>query len=133
MKDIELEEGRDLTSCETLIMKTIWDEKEDISAIDLRRKLKERYGKDYSRTTLATFLIKMSDKGFVKNYRVGRNAYVHATKSEEEYKQELLEDTRRFWFAGKTEELVCALFKKRKVSKEEIANIRRQLDELDDD
>ena len=63
MKDIELEEGRDLTSCETLIMKTIWDEKEDISAIDLRRKLKERYGKDYSRTTLATFLIKMSDKG----------------------------------------------------------------------
>ncbi len=35
-------------------MKIIWDERGDISAIDLRRKLKERYGKDYSRTTLAS-------------------------------------------------------------------------------
>jgi len=132
MKSIELEEGRDLTSCETLIMKIIWDEEGDISAIDLRRKLKERYGKDYSRTTLATFLLKMSDKGFVRNYREGRNAYVHAVKSEEEYKQEMLEDTKRFWFAGKAADLVCTLFKKHQISKEEIAEIRRQLDELDD-
>lgn len=132
MKSIDLEEGQDLTSCETLIMKIIWDEGRDISAIDLRRKLKDRYGKDYRPTTLSTFLIKMSDKGFVRNYRVGRNAYVHAVKSEEEYKQEMLEDTKQFWFAGKTADLVCALFKKQQISKEEIAEIRRQLDELDD-
>jgi len=132
MKSIDLEEGQDLTSCETLIMKIIWDEGCDISAIDLRRKLKDRYGKDYSRTTLSTFLIKMSDKGYVRNYRVGRNAYVHAVKCEEEYKQEMLEDTKQFWFAGKTADLVCALFKKQQISKEEIAEIRRQLDELDD-
>lgn len=132
MKSIDLEEGRDLTSCETLIMKTIWDEGGDISAIDLRRKLKERYGKDYSRTTLATFLIKMSDKGFVKNYREGRNAYIHAVKSEDDYKREMLEDTKQFWFEGKTADLISALFGKHKVSKEEIAEIRRQLDELDD-
>lgn len=132
MKSIDLEEGRDLTSCETLIMKTIWDEGGDISAIDLRRKLKERYGKDYSRTTLATFLIKMSDKGFVKNYREGRNAYVHAVKSEDDYKREMLEDTKQFWFEGKMADLISALFGKNKVSKEEIAEIRRQLDELDD-
>jgi len=132
MKSIDLEEGRDLTSCETLIMKIIWDEGCDISVIDLRRKLKERYGKDYRRTTLSTFLIKMSDKGYVRSYRVGRNAYVHAEKNEEEYKQELLEDTKQFWFAGKASDLVCALFQKQQISKEEIAEIRRQLDELDD-
>lgn len=132
MKNIDLEEGRDLTSCETFIMKTIWDEGGDISAIDLRRKLKERYGKDYSRTTLATFLIKMSDKGFVRNYREGRNAYVHAVKNEEEYKQEMLEDTKKFWFAGKAADLVCTLFKRHEMTKEEIEEIRRRLDELDD-
>ena len=132
MKQIGMEEGRDLTSCETLIMKTIWDEGGDISAIDLRKRLKERYGKDYSRTTLATFLIKMSDKGFVKNYREGRNAYVHAVKNEQEYKQELLEDTRQFWFAGKASDLMCTLFRQENISKEEIEEMRRRLDELDD-
>lgn len=132
MKHIDMEEGKDLTSCETLIMKTIWDEGGDISAIELRRKLKDRYGKDYSRTTLATFLIKMSDKGFVKNYREGRNSYVRAVKSEEVYKQELLEDTKKFWFSGKTGDLVCALFQKHDITREEIARIRRKLDELDD-
>lgn len=132
MKNINLEEGRDLTSCETLIMKTIWDEGGDISVIDLRRKLKERYEKDYSRTTLATFLIKMSDKGFVKNYREGRNAYVRAVKSEKEYKKELLEDTKQFWFAGKAVDLMCALFRREDVSKDEIEEMRKRLDELDD-
>ena len=113
-------------------MKIIWDERGDISAIDLRRKLKERYGKDYSRTTLATFLVKMSDKGFVKNYREGRNAYVHAVKSEQEYKQELLEDTKQFWFAGKAVDLVCTLFRQKTVTKEELEEMRRRLDGLDD-
>lgn len=132
MKSIDLEEGQDLTSCETLIMKTIWDADGDLPVIELRKRLKEKYGKDYSRTTLATFLIKMSDKGFVKNYREGRNAYVHAVKSEEEYKREILEDTKQFWFAGKTADLVCTLFKKQEMTKEEIEEIRRRLDELDD-
>lgn len=44
----------------------------------------------------------------------------------------MLEDTKRFWFAGKAADLVCTLFKKQQISKEEIAEIRRQLDELDD-
>lgn len=132
MKSIDLDNGRDLTSCETLIMKTIWDAGGDISTIELRDKLKESYGKDYSRTTLATFLIKMSDKGFVKNYREGKHSYVCAIKSEEAYKQELLEDTKKFWFAGKASSLVCTLFRKGNFTKEEIEEIRRGLDELDD-
>ena len=68
----------------------------------------------------------------MRNYREGRNSYVHAVKSEDEYKQELLEDTKQFWFAGKTVDLVCALFGKKKLSKNEIEEIRRQLDGLDD-
>lgn len=33
--------------------------------MELLKNLKENYGKDYAITTIRTFLIKLSDKGFV--------------------------------------------------------------------
>ena len=56
---------RGLSACETLIMKVVWDAKEDIAVQELIVQLKEQYGKDYARTTVVTFLGKMADKGCV--------------------------------------------------------------------
>ena len=72
---------RDLSDCETLIMKIIWDAKEDVAVQELIVRLRERFGKDYARTTVVTFLKKLSDKGY------GRASYAHAEKDEEHYKQ----------------------------------------------
>ena len=37
---------RGLSACETLIMKVVWDAKEDIAVQELIVQLKEQYGKD---------------------------------------------------------------------------------------
>lgn len=89
-----------LTTSEVFIMKAIWDEIEDISIPDLIEVLRTKWGKDYARTTIVTFLTKLAAKGFVKTYRKGKLSYAHAMKSEEEYKDKLLNDMIKFWYDG---------------------------------
>ena len=121
---------RGLSACETLIMKVVWDAKEDIAVQELIVHLKEQYGKDYARTTVVTFLGKMADKGFVSTHRRGKNAYVHAEKTEDAYKSQLMSEETDFWFEGQVDQLLSAVCGKRQVSQEEIQKMRDLLDEL---
>ena len=91
MEQYFFEEEKNVSASETNIMKAIWDAKEDISVPDLMDQLRVKYGKDYARTTVATFLLKLSGKGFVRTYRKGKLSYARAIRSEEEYKRKLRE------------------------------------------
>ena len=71
--------------------------------------LRVRFGKDYKRTSIGTFLSKMADKGFLTTYRVGRLAYVHALRDEEEYRDDLIRRETEFWFDGKLSKMVAAM------------------------
>ena len=123
------EEEKGLSACETVIMKAIWDEEEDISLQDLIEVLKTNWGKDYARTTVVTFLLKLTAKGYVQTYRKGKNSFVHAVKSEEDYKIKLAAEERDFWFGGKVSSLISALCRERKLTKNEADEIRRILDD----
>lgn len=124
--------GREISGCETLIMKIVWDSKEEISTPELIDALRVRYGKDYARTTVVTFLQRLAEKGFVRTYRKGRVAYVQALKTEKEYMSKFLSEAEEFWFQGDSSHLVAALCEAKKLSKDEIGRIRELLDGLDD-
>jgi predicted transcriptional regulator len=94
-----------LTVCEEVIMKAIWNADGDIATQDLIEVLRTQHGKDYARTTVTTFLIKLTAKRFVHTYRKGKNSYVHATINEEEYKDMILKHMIDFWYAGDVEGL----------------------------
>ncbi len=123
---------RELSACETLIMKIVWDSKEDIAVQELIVQLRQQYDKDYARTTVVTFLKKMVDKGFVRTYRVGNASFVHAERDEEEYMEQLMGDENEFWFGGRPSKLMSALFNGKKVSKEEVQRMRELLDNLEE-
>lgn len=127
------EEDRNLSASETIIMKAVWDAQGDIATQELIKVLRTQYGKDYARTTVVTFLLKLSDKGFVRTYRQGKLSYVHAMKSEDEYKAKLLREETDFWFQGKVSKLVSALCSVKKLTKEEAAEIRSILDDTEAD
>ncbi|MCI8280919.1 MAG: BlaI/MecI/CopY family transcriptional regulator [Lachnospiraceae bacterium] len=130
--NFDQEKEKDLTACEALIMKAVWNSEEDISTVELQKNLKEGYGKEYALTTIRTFLTKLSDKGFIKNYRRGKNAFVHPLKSEEEYKEQQLKKQTDFWYSGRTSNLICAAFKSADhITKEDADKIRGILDEWD--
>ena len=109
----------DLSACETMIMKVIWDAKEDIALQDLIRELADRYKKNYARTTVVTFVHKIVDKGFATTYRKGKAAYIHPEKSLAAYRDELLQQQLEFWFDGKPSAFLSAWCEKNKLSREE--------------
>ena len=92
----------------------------------------KRFGRDYHRSTLVTFLQQMEDKGYVTTYRTGRFAYVHAIVTEEEFKEKHAREETNFWYNGKATEFLSALFKSGGISKEDVPKIKQLLDELDD-
>lgn len=123
--------GRDLSNCEKLIMKIVWDASEDISTQEIIDVIRTQYDKDYARTTVVTFLQRLTEKGFVTTYRKGRISYVHPIRDEEQYKDHLLKHIEEFWFKGDVSNLLSALCKRKKPSTEEIARMREIIDELD--
>lgn len=52
----------ELSPCEALIMKLIWEAPQDIPVQELIDQLRDDYGKDYARTTVVTFVGKLKDK-----------------------------------------------------------------------
>lgn len=124
--------GRDLSGCEKLIMKIVWDAKEDISTPEIIEAIRIRYGKDYARTTVVTFVQRLMEKGFVTTYRKGRVSYVHAIRDEDQYKENFLKHIEDFWFCGQPSSLLSALCRKSKPSQKEIMRMRKLIDELDD-
>lgn len=124
--------GREISGCESLIMKIVWDSKEDISTPDLIDELRRQFGKDYARTTVVTFVQRLAEKGFVTTYRKGRTSYVRAVRNEKEYIEGIVRDTEKFWFSGNAPKFFAALCNAKKLSKKEIEQIRETLDGLDD-
>lgn len=115
--------GRELSACETLIMKIVWDYDGDIPLKDLMASLKEDYQKDYARTTVATFLTRLHNKGFIETYRKGRASFTHPLKDQDKYKEKLLKEDLQFWFDGNMEALLAALCKAENISEEDTKKI----------
>lgn len=118
---------RELSAGEALIMREIWDAGKDIAVPELMRIMKEKHGKDHRRTTMETFLLRLSDKRFVSTYRNGRYAYVHALIPREEFDRETAKKTTDFWFKGKLSGFVGSYCESRELSVEEIEEIEEIL------
>ena len=57
----------ELSPCEALIMKLIWEAPQDIPVQELIDQLRDDYGKDYARTTVVTFVGKLKDKALISD------------------------------------------------------------------
>ena len=122
----------ELSVCEAPIMKIIWESNPDISVPELVKQLNEQYGKEYARTTVVTFLTRMAGKGYITTQRRGRISYVHAIKSEQEYKQQLAQKEIEFWFHGSMAEFAQTLCAAAPLTHEECQKLRRLLDHVEE-
>lgn len=122
---------KDISGCEKMIMKVVWDADHDLSTSELIDALKERFGKNYARTTVVTFVQRLIEKGFVTTYRKGKMAYIRASKNEARYVEKLLKNVDEFWFRGDTVRLFAALCKATKPSKEKLDEMKKVMEELD--
>ena len=131
-KIVEVGMREELSVCEAPIMKIIWESNPDISVPELVKQLNEQYGKEYARTTVVTFLTRMPGKGYITTQRRGRISYVHAIKSEQEYKQQLAQKEIEFWFHGSMAEFAQTLCAAAPLTHEECQKLRRLLDHVEE-
>ena len=131
-KIVEVGMREELSVCEAPIMKIIWESNPDISVPELVKQLNEQYGKEYARTTVVTFLTRMAGKGYLTTQRRGRISYVHAIKSEQEYKQQLAQKEIEFWFHGSMAEFAQTLCAAAPLTHEECQKLRRLLDHVEE-
>lgn len=120
----------ELSECELIAMKCVWDHKEPVTCQQVMTQLREEYGLVYKDTTVYTFLKNLKDKGFVESKKQGLT-YYSAIRDEKEYRDEQLRKTEKFWFGGSASRLMSALFQAKKVTKEEKAELKKLIDELD--
>lgn len=102
--------NRELSACEMLIMKIVWDKGDNyLTTSELTKELFNRYGKNYARTTTVTMLQRMVEKGFVSTLRKGRVSYVVPQKDRDEYLRKYFKDAIDLWFDGDKKKLDALL------------------------
>lgn len=118
-----------LTNVEELIMKCIWDYGKEMPFLQMGDELREKFGKDYKRTSIRTYLFRLEDKGYIKVEKRGRKAYINALMNEEAYKEEKASDMLDEWFDGSAEELFSALSKK--IPRQDQERLKDMLDDME--
>lgn len=130
MSEEFFDEDKNLSEAETFIMKAIWDlggDKGDVALGNLIDTINTDHQKDYARTTIATFLLKLSSKGFVRTYRKGKLSYIRVLKSETEYRNKLMQGQKKFWFNGSMADMVKAMCESENIPADKIEKVRELL------
>lgn len=82
-----------------------------ISIAELTIKMEERYNRAYARTTIATFLERMSAKGYVEMERRGRMTHVTALVDRDTYLEHKIDEIINGWFNGSQDQFLGFIHK----------------------
>ncbi len=101
----------------------LW-ENEPINSTKLARLCNERLG--WSRTTTYTVIKRLSERGVVKN----ENAIVTSLVSKDEVQAAEIEELMEKTFEGSIPAFIAAFTKRRRLSRQDVTEIRQMLDKL---
>ena len=121
----------ELTPSETLIMKCIWDSGQEMALGEILAQVNETYGKHWKSQTVSTFLGKLVYKGFVRMKRKGRRITYEILVDEKTYSAQQADQFVAFWNEGSVGQFLTAFYHDKKATKEELEELRKIIDELD--
>ena len=75
----------DISACERLVMKVIWDSTEDLALQDIMNRVNQENGKSWKPQTVSTFLARLREKGFVSFEKKGRYCFYTPIVCRQEY------------------------------------------------
>lgn len=124
--------AKEITECEKIVMKCIWDNTNDLSMQEITEMVNTRYGKNWKTQTVSTFLARLVKKEYLRMYRKGRCFYYQPLVDKDEYKDDVLKEYVQFWDGGNMSAFVCGLFGKKDIlSKSDREELRKKIQELD--
>lgn len=120
---------RDVSETEMEIMEYLWEQGDAVLTVDLLAYFNKERNKGWKLQTISTFLSRMSDKGLLKSVIRGRGTAhqpVYTRKEYDQYKAKSILDT---MYAGSLKNFFVALYGDKKLSKEDIAELKQWLSE----
>ena len=107
------------------IMKVIWKEKEPITSLDIGKKVEE---KGWKKTTIATFLARLTEKGALSAEKKGKLYYYTPLITEKEYKKLQTKTLIKTLYNGSAKDFALAFFREQQLSPEDIEELRAIFD-----
>ncbi len=123
-------EIKKLPDAEFEIMKAIWRCHEPVTSPVLTENLKFALPeKDWKQQTVMTMLVRLEKKDFLSSEKNGKERYYSPAVSEEEYMQVEARSLRQRFGSAKLTGLVKSLYDGGELTREEIKDLRKWLDE----
>ena len=119
----------DISACERLVMKIIWDSTEDLALQEVMDRVNQENDKSWKPQTVSTFLARLVRKGFLTVYRKGRYSYYQPAISREDFWKATMQENARFFTKGDMGELACCLCEDI-LSEEDIQRLKNKINEL---
>ncbi len=124
-----METTNDISACEKLVMKVIWDSPEEMALQEIMTRVNAENNKAWKPQTVSTFLTRLVRKGFLTLYRKGRYCFYQPLVSKHEFWVATMEENARFFTNGEMADLACAICKDM-LRKEDLLKVREKIDEL---
>lgn len=111
------------------IMKVIWKAGEPIGSAAIGKAVESN---GWKRTTIATFLARLVEKGALTTERRGKALYYTPIVTASEYKRSQVKSLVKNLFDGSARNLVAALFEEKSLSDEDIEELKEIFNEEGD-
>ena len=131
MNEVKVLNFSKLSDCEIIVMQCLWEAGTDISSMDVRERIRQKYGREYGRSTVTTFLNNLKKKGMVSSYQVGLVVYYHPEVEEGAFQAEQTRTFCQQLFGGSLKKMIAGLGEGGGLSEEERKEIQEIIDHGD--
>lgn len=111
------------------IMKVIWRAKGPLTSLDIGKEVED---KGWKKTTIATFLTRLAEKGALFAEKKGKLYYYTALITEKEYKKSQTKNLIQTLYNGSVRDFAVSLFEEETFSDEDIQELRSIFDEKEE-
>lgn len=117
-----------ITDAEMEIMKIIWKENKQITTATILEELPKE--NSWKTTTVMTLVTRLIEKGILSVAKVGKLNHYSPKVTEEEYKEAQTNVFLDDMFNGSVKSFMATLFNGRKISKEDISDLKKWIKEV---
>ncbi len=110
-----------ISEAELEIMKVLWNSKEPVTSLDIGEAVEEH---GWKKTTIATFLTRLTEKGAVSAEKKGKLYYYSPLVDAKEYRKSKTDSLIKNLYHGSIKEFAAALFEDNNLSEKDIAELR---------
>ena len=103
------------------IMKVIWKSKEPITSLDIGKEVED---KGWKKTTIATFLTRLVEKGALSADKQGKLYYYTPLITENEYRKSQTKNLIKTLYNGSVRDFAVSFFEEQKLSDKDIQELK---------